>query len=263
MNKHFATILLTALCTISPSLVGATTQPDELDHILSGLEAKYHVQIQWRFNPENCLPQGWKDPSLRMVAAPIHKRDAEALEPVIEQFLSAHPTAVIEQNLEHIYLLGKLSFQERDYGGTHTGKSMYIVWDRSRKYTPEFVLERLHSEFSSILRDQHAFPNGQWNEVNPAGFTYSGTGFEMLGSASIYDATETDQDNGFLVQYSKSSLENDFNIMSAWLFTRPAELDALGLQHERLQRKLTLTEAFYESLSDQYAFHQPEPSPSS
>lgn len=261
MRSRFFIIAI-AMCN-ALSLYGEVTEtPTPLDTALSTFETKYHVQVLYQYTPDSFFPKSWRNPSLELTASPIHEQDAEILIPALEQFLSAHPPSVIKDNLEHIYLLGKLSFQGREYGGTHTAKDMYLVWDRSRKYTPEFVLERCHSEFSSILRDHHPFPSDQWQQINPTGFSYTGTGFEMLGSGSIYNSNDLDQRNGFLLKYSKSSMENDFNMISSWLFTRPGDLAALGMKYERIQQKCALAEAFYRSISDQYAFHQAIPVPS-
>ena len=189
-----------------------------------------------------------------LAAKQIHWKDVEALVPALEQFLTAHPAAVIQGNLEHIYLLGGLSFQGREYGGTHINKSIYVVWDRSRKYTVPFILARLHSEFSSTLSDHHAFPIDRWMHANPPNFHYTGTGFEMLGNDNLYEATDQERAEGFLLKYSKSSMENDFNMISSWLFTQPDALETIALQSMRMRRKIMLAEEFYRSVSDQYAF---------
>ncbi|HSR88577.1 MAG TPA: hypothetical protein VLL07_06445, partial [Pontiella sp.] len=131
---------------------------------------------------------------------------------------------------------------------------IYVVWDRSRKCTPPFILERLHSEFSSTLRDRYTFPSDRWMHANPPGFLYTGTGFEMLGNNDLYESNAREWADGFLVKYSKSSMENDFNMISSWLFTRPDALKTIALQSMRMRRKITLTEEFYMSVSDQYAF---------
>ena len=253
MHTRFLAIVLALLCSLASSLFAAVDLED-LDLALAELETRYHVQIHYQYDPSTFFPQAWTTPSMDLIAQQIHWKDVQALAPTLEQFLAAHPASVIEENLEHIYLLGRLRFQGRDYGGTHTNKSIYIVWDRSRKYTMPFILERLHSEFSSTLRDQHAFPSDRWMQVNPPNFRYSGTGFEMLGDDNIYVSTHQEWADGFLVKYSKSSMENDFNMISAWLFTKPDELETISLQSARMNRKIMLTEEFYRSVSDQYAF---------
>ena len=253
MHTRFFAIVLALLCSPVSSLFAETDFADP-DPALTELETRYHVQIHYQYDPSTFFPQAWTTPSMDLLAKEIDWKDAAALAPVLEQFLTAHPAAVIEGNLEHIYLLGRLSFQGRDYGSTHANKSIYIVWDRSRKYTQPFILERLHSEFSSTLRDQHDFPSDRWMQANPPNFRYSGTGFEMLGDDGIYVSTHQEWADGFLVKYSKSSIENDFNMISAWLFTKPDELETIARQSARMNRKIMLAEEFYRSVSDQYVF---------
>ena len=253
MHTRFLAIALALLCP-SASFLFAAANSDKLDLTLAELETRYHVQVHYQYDPSTFFPQSWSAPSLELDAEQIHREDAEALTPALEQFLASHPASVIEANLEHIYLLGHLSFQSRDYGGTHADKSIYVVWDRSRKYTVPFLLERLHSEFSSILRDHYAFPADRWTQLNPPNFHYTGTGFEMLGDPNIYESTDQEWSDGFLVKYSKSSMENDFNMLSAWLFTKPDELQTIALHSTRIDQKIRLTEEFYRSISDQYAF---------
>jgi len=212
------------------------------------------VHIHTGYDPETFFPAQWREPALELVAQPIHPRDVEILIPVLAEFLSSHPEAVMQENLENIYLLGKLSFKGKEYGGTHQSKSIYVVWDRTRKYDPPFVLRRLHSEFSSILFDYQTFPGEAWEKLNPDGFAYSGTGFEMLDDPDMYKETDEDAAEGFLCKYSRSSLENDFNMISAELFTQPEALEKRAAQYPLIRHKLELSKNFYRSLSDEYAF---------
>lgn len=254
MHACHLTIVLILLCNTALPSATVASVADDLDIALAEIEARYHVKVHYRYKPVEFFPKKWMTPSLRLSAAPIHIKDATALIPALEQFLSTHPIAVVQGNLEHIYLLGKLSFKGKRYGGTHSGKSIYVVWDHSRKCTTEFALDRFHSEFSSILHDYHAFPRESWAQINPSGFHYTGTGFEMLGDDDIYAPSDQDQSNGFLLKYSKSSMENDFNMISVWLFTKPEDLESLAQQHSRIRQKTILAEEFYSSLSDQYTF---------
>lgn len=254
MHTRFAAIALALLCLMAPSLSSTVADPQELDLVLSELETRHHVQIHYRYEPSIFFPSAWISPEMGLAAKQIHWRDVAALTSTLEQFLSAHPASVLQGNLEHIYLLGRLSFQGREYGGTHTDKSIYIVWDRSRKCTLPFILKRLHSEFSSTLRDHNAFPTDRWMQVNPPDFNYTGTGFEMLGNIDVYASTDLERADGFLVKYSRSSMENDFNMISSWLFTQPGALEEAAHRSMRLQQKIMLAEEFYRSVSDQYAF---------
>ena len=147
MHTRFLAIVFALLCPLASSLFAAAVDPEELDIALAELETRYDVQIHYQYDSSTFFPQAWTAPLMGLAAQPIHWQDAEALTPALEEFLATHPADVIKGNLEHIYLLGRLSFQGREYGGTHTNKSIYVVWDRARKYTLPFLLERLHSEF--------------------------------------------------------------------------------------------------------------------
>jgi hypothetical protein len=254
MHTRFFAIALALLCPLASSLSAAADDCDELDMALAELERKHHVQIHYQYDPSTFFPPAWISPGMGLAAEQIHWRDVAALISTLEQFLAAHPASVIQGNLEHIYLLGRLSFQGREYGGTHTDKSIYVVWDRARKCTLPFMLSRLHSEFSSTLCDHNTFPIDRWMNTNPPGFRYTGTGFEMLGNNDLYESTDQERADGFLVKYSKSSMENDFNMIASWLFTQPDALEAVAVQSMRIRQKIMLAEEFYRSVSDQYAF---------
>jgi hypothetical protein len=254
MHTRFLVTVLAFLCPAASTLSAAVTDTQQLDLVLAELESRHHVQIHYQYEPSAFFPSAWTAPSMDLAAEQIHWRDVAALTSTLEQFLSAHPASVIQENLEHIYLLGRLSFRGREYGGTHTDKNIYVVWDRARKCTLPFILARLHSEFSSTLRDHNTFPIDRWMHANPPDFRYTGTGFEMLGNSDLYQSTDQEWADGFLVQYSKSSMENDFNMISSWLFTQPDALEAIARKSVRIRQKILLAEEFYMSVSDQYAF---------
>lgn len=247
-------ILCTALLMIF-SEVSASPETDYIDQEVALIQAEFGVQIHYRYDALSYFPPEWQQPALALSAAEIDVAEATRLLPGIRQFLETHPEPVIRADLENIYLLRALSFKGKPYGGTHQGKSIYIVCDGlQNRYDDAFMLRRLHSEFSSLLVVHHSFPTNSWTQLNPQGFTYSGNGFEMVDNPSRYDSTERSCSDGFLVNYCRSSVQNDFNIVSAWLFTKRSELDSLSQQYNRLRQKQDVAEQFYSSLSSQYNF---------
>ena len=245
----FATILLTVFhATASP-------ETDYIDGQLTQIQTEFNVQIHYRYNTNLFFPPEWHTPSLALAASEIGVAEVTRLIPIIRQFLATHPVSVVRTDLEHIYLLRELSFRGKPYGGTHKDRSMYIICNGVENlYDDGFMLRRLHSEFSSILFDHHAFPTTAWTQLNPADFTYSGNGFEAVDNPSRYDFSNRLRTEGFLLIYSQSSLENDFNMLSAWLFTKKSELDAVSLLHIKIQQKQAIVEQFYSSISGQYPF---------
>ena len=260
--KSAFSILFSALFICVVSAI-ESTETDSIDEQIARMQSEFGVQIHYRYDPALFFPETWLQPAMDMDAGEIDVEEAARLMPIIRQFLQKHPISLIQADLQHIYLLEELSFRGKRYGSTHLNKSMYIVADKSihiidgtvvYQYDDDFLACRLHSEFSSILMEQHPFPDDEWQQSNPADFRYGGTGFEMIDLASCYDSTERSCSEGFLVNYCRSSLQNDFNMISAWLFTKQDELDALAGRHSRLGRKVTLTKRFYTSLSNQYTF---------
>ncbi len=245
------------IATLLATSVTATASP-ETDYINRQrvlIQTEFNVQVHYQYNPNLFFPPEWQTPSLALAASEIEVGEVVRLIPIIQQFLATHPISVVRTDLEHIYLLRELSFRGKRYGGTHKDKSIYIICNGTdNRYNTEFMLCRLHSEFSSILLEHHPFPTDAWNQLNPEGFTYSGNGFEVVDNPSCYDSTDRSCSEGFLLNYCRSSLENDFNMISSWLFTKKSELDAISQQHRKIQQKQAMAEQFYISLSTQYSF---------
>ena len=249
------TSILFAALLLASFHATASPETDYIDGQFALIQTEFNIQIHYQYNPELFFPTNWLSPSLALAASEIEVSEVTRLLPTIQQFLDTHPVSVVGTELEHIYLLKELSFRGKSYGGTHQDKSMYIISaGLENRFDDEFMACRLHSEFSSILLEHHSFPTDSWNQINPKGFTYSGSGFEMVDNPSCYDSTDRSCSDGFLVNYCRSSLQNDFNMISSWLFTKKSDLDTHSQQYDRLRQKQAIAEQFYTSLSDQYTF---------
>jgi len=245
----FTVLLSATLCAT------ASPETDYIDGQLALIQTEFNVRVHYQYDTNLFFPPEWQIPSLALAASEIEIGEVVRLIPIIPQFLATHPVSVVRADLEHIYLLKALSFRGKPYGSTHKDKSMYIICDGTgNRYDDEFLLCRLHSEFSSILLEHHSFPTDAWNQLHPEGFTYSGNGFEVVDNPSCYDSTDRSCSEGFLVNYCRSSLQNDFNMVSAWLFTKKGELDNLSQQYGKIQQKQAMAEQFYISVSTQYSF---------
>ena len=255
MTTKVTSILFAAL--LSAVLhTAASPETDYIDGQLALLQTEFTVQIHYQYDTNLFFPPEWQIPSLALSASEIDIAEVTRLLPIIQQFLAVHPVSVVHTNLEHIYLLKELSFRGKPYGSTHKDKSMYIVCNGvENRYSDEFMLCRLHSEFSSILLEHHPFPTDAWKQLNPEGFTYLGSGFEMVDNPSCYDSTDRSCSDGFLVNYCRSSLQNDFNMIASWLFTRKGELEGISQKYVIIQQKQAIAEQFYTSLSGQYTFN--------
>ena len=253
MSTYLSRMVSSLLIFLSVDAFGLETT--QIDGEIASIQQDFNVQIHCTYDRDLFFPASWKSASSEMFAKQVERVEVARLLPSIRTFLSAHPLSVIHSDLDHIYVLGELSFKGKDYGSTYNNKSIYLTCkDVGSRYTEEFLAQRLHSEFSSILLRHHPFPSLQWTQINPRDFRYSGTGFEVVHLSSRYDFSEHFCAEGFLLSYSRSSMENDFNMISAWLFTKKDALDAVSLQHNKIKLKQTIAEQFYTSVSDQYHF---------
>lgn len=240
-----------------PTLDTTAQDAQTIDAMLAPIETQYTIDIHYAFDAATFFPAKWSSsPSIAATGQQADLAEVARMVPIIQAFLADHPAAVVQANLEHIYLLGDLVCGGKTYGSTYYEKSIYLpVKPIEQGYTSEFLEQRLHSEFSSILLHHHTFPSSQWTALNPSGFRYSGTGFEVVDRPTRYDISEQILVDGFLMNYSKSSMENDFNMISSWMFTKSGELDTVCQFYPKIQQKTALAEGFYESVSTLYPFN--------
>lgn len=219
----------------------------EAKHKSVEIKNSYGVDIHYQYSPESFFPH---DRTPRGSQAWI-KHIGTTL-PLVKRFLSRYPDWVIKENLADIFLLGKLEINGRSYGGTYVDSAIYISLGGFFRHNDSSLLGLMHSEFSSILFRQYKFFKEAWKAVNSPTWSYEdsdrGTGFEMLGKKDLHEQTGELLRNGFLVKFSQSDLENDFNMFVSWAFTRPDRLRELASKYERIQKKYRLVIEFYESI---------------
>ncbi len=137
----------------------------------------------------------------------------------------------------------------KQYGASNNLTGLYITSTGEKNgFSDMFLSARFHSEFSSILMRNYKFSEVEWVKLNPGNFAYSGNGVEVLGQDNLLGYTNELLDKGFLVAYSKSSLENDVNIIASWLFTQPQQLKNFCMVHEKIKLKTELAVKFYKSI---------------
>lgn len=183
---------------------------------------------------------------LHAKTAPFNISLTTTVLPVIESFLAKYPTEIIRKNLTDIYLTSGLEFNGKRYGGTYKESKIYVVV--KDRYSGTAVLSILHAEFSSILMQNYVFPRKAWESINGLGWKYSGNGFGMLEDSGLFEQSDDLLRNGFLTRYSQSNLENDFNEIIDWTFTKPDRLREIAVKYEKIRAKYDLALAFYDSI---------------
>jgi hypothetical protein len=212
------------------------------------IERDLGVELRVDAEAEDFIPSGWRRRPIFGRAESIDAFEAYRVVPIVRQFLDAYPAPLIERELAGIHLARRLVFYRRSYGGTNSADTIYLSCrDESEGFDESYLLGTLHAEMSSILLRNHSelFDEAGFDATLPAGFSYSGTGVEVLHKRGLLELDAALLRLGFLSRYATSSRENDFNAFARWIQTRPEELRRLCEQHPLLAAKAAIVEEFF------------------
>lgn len=171
---------------------------------------------------------------------------------LLQRALAKYPASVLKDNLRKVHVLGRLEYSGVPTGGTNSRTVVYVVNNGDARYTDRAIEGIFHAEFSSILLRNHPqfLDKDQWQQLNPHGFTYLGTGgvnaIKQQKASQKLDALMHAE--GFLHQYAKADFEDDFNSLAARLLVGDADLWRLINEHPKLQAKAALVIDFYHKL---------------
>lgn len=211
-----------------------------------------HVLLSFRTD-QSIFPREWQTLEIDPVAEPLPVLEEGACVTAIREELRRYPTAVVEKNLKGVFIGQGLRFYGLQYGGTNSLDSLYLSlpgW-HDRVLADRFLRRAFHHEFSSILLRNYAtrFRQGEWESALPTGFKYSGDGAQSLRegkSSTRYEARYNRQ--GFLAEYSTSSLEEDFNLFAEAIFCGDPEFWRLYDTFPAIAVKADLVLALYASI---------------
>lgn len=217
------------------------------------------------------FPELWRREPFYADAEPIAESQKLRARRIVAQALERYPAELLERTLQQVYLVGSLHFYEpterQHFGGTAHSWAVYlVVKPESEGYSDDYLATTFHREFSTTLLNRHLdrVDFDAWGQANGKDFQYlGGSSWERNdvrgkeGGARAIDRKATslslsedkgDLERGFLTDYSKSSIENDFNEYAARLFRGQSRLWQLAGQHPAAAKKRDLTIAFYRSL---------------
>jgi hypothetical protein len=248
----FAAILLNV---VVQSRVAFGADEAQIDHQIEGLRREYGVRVQYHYDPTEFFPKDWLKKPISAEGSELELDEVERLIPIIDKFLMRQPKAVIKKNLKDIYLTKTLKFYGKTFGASNSRTAIYLHNNGSKRPSyDEYLEEGLHHEFSSILMRNYEFPKDRWSKVNPSDFSYGHSGVEVLGEKGLHGQSEEQLERGFVEKYCESTMENDFNVVAAWLFVKPEELKNLAEKYERVAAKRRLAIEFYKSVDKSYKF---------
>lgn len=204
------------------------------------------------------FPASWLPPPIS-ASAELPAEQAQRCGSIVKRALAKYPAAVLSKHLKKIYGLGRLEYSGVSTGGTNSRSAVYLVCKEA--YSDNAVENNFHAEFSSILFRNRAddFDKEAWQQVNPPDFRYRGSGVQAIkNKQATVRLAEALHDEGFLNEYGKASMEEDFNSYAARLLMGDAVLWGVMEKHPKVQAKAALVMAFYQKLDAHFtpAFFQ-------
>ena len=220
--------------------------------------------ISWSSGPE-IFPPSWLDAPFHQAAAPIDPSHKDRGRAIVRRALQKYPASLVEATLAKggIYILGELKvYRSLQFSGTASRRAVYlVVRDKSQGYTDEFVESVFHQEYSTLLMNRYLkhLDLTAWRAVNPEGFAYLGSNswdgvrgkdggakaITQTGGTKLLSTDAARLEQGFLVRYSTSSLENDVNGYAAALFANNPSFWANVDKHPTVRKKTALAIEFY------------------
>ena len=201
------------------------------------------------------FPESWRGGKVAASAEALSDDRREEALRMMDAALAKYPAEVLSEHLRTLYLLRELRYRGVITSGTNSRTAVYVkIGPAEKGFTARHNEGVFHAEFSSILiRNRPQFLDHEaWKAANPPGFAYLGDGVDAVKQGKARTKADSMLNaQGFLSQYSQSTLENDFNGYAARLWTGDAALWQLAKEHSPIQRKLTLVLQFYQQLQEQ------------
>ena len=170
---------------------------------------------------------------------------------IVLKCLRKYPSSFFKRKLKNIYIYKSILVDSVSFGGTFDDRDIYI----SQRDGIEYIENIFHHEFLSILVNHNGgkIKESHWYAINQKRFKYSDPtgGYEYLKiyktSIPCFDTAYLKE--GFLSNYSKSSIDNDMSRFAENLFLSTPEFWAAVDKFDAVRKKATLLINFYHKLN--------------
>lgn len=198
----------------------------------------------------------------------ISEKDYALFNKQLKNAFALYPVPLLKKHLKAIVPVHRFAFDDYSYGGSYSNSKcqsrqyVYLAVGaedstvQGHDFSPEFIEEAFHHEFSSLLMHAYPFPEQAWQSAAGVPFSYAFKegGIEYLKKArkqelSLYIPNEKKRYQlGILSDYGMSSLEEDFNVYSELLMTKPEHVKQLSQKYPAIARKVKLWHEFYRGI---------------
>ncbi|MDQ2043206.1 hypothetical protein NRL14_05605 [Pseudoalteromonas sp. 20-92] len=169
----------------------------------------------------------------------------------IESALGVYPEGFISEVIDTIYIVGAITIEGAAAGGTYGSRwialSNVAQWNGT-KANYENAYRGVHHELSSLIFNNSPFSVMTWQSLLNRDWKAAASNFEALTK----DELAPDYSAGFLSDYGKTSMGNDFNTYAEFAFTEPEKLRELAATYPIIAKKLSVFISAYTQFSAKY-----------
>ncbi|GEB71801.1 hypothetical protein [Pseudoalteromonas carrageenovora] len=217
------------------------------------LAKTYHLNIKTD-NPKQSYSKDFteEEGSLANVEVTITSLDSapETLDG-IESALRVYPEGFISEVIDTIYIAGSITIEGAAAGGTYGSRwialSNVAQWNGT-KANYENAHRGVHHELSSLIFNNSPFSVMTWQSLLSRDWKPAKSNFEALTK----DELAPDYSAGFLSDYGKTSMGNDFNTYAEFAFAEPEKLRELAATYPVIANKLSVFITAYTQIFPEY-----------
>lgn len=205
---------------------------------------------------DTMFPESWRKDPINGKATPVPSTEVVRSLDLISKAFSYYPPELLKSKLKTVYVSRTIEFYGLSYGGTNSEDCIYITnGGLIEGFSDQYVEQTIHHEFSSIILREYwnSFPYDVWMNSLPKGFKYRGDGVQSLREGTS-DTNQKDEfvRDGFISQYSTSSIEEDFNMLAQNLFMGSPKFWKAYDEYPMLKKKTDLVISVYKGASPRF-----------
>ena len=207
-----------------------------------------HIHTQ-----ETGIPPEWTKPPCSAVANLAGQTAAFHAAISVVEALNSYPSELLRAFLGKVYILQDLKMNNRDFGATCVGPSIYIcVGAQWANDLGEWTKNCFHHEFAHGLwnRLPHLFKATIWRTYNPPGFIYD---HRSLGEGGLDDDPKL-YSEGFVCKYGKATMQEDMCTLTERLFRADPKFLKNLPKYPLLAQKARLLDDFYSQVAPKHTW---------